>query len=652
MKRIQTRIVFIIFCVIVVLSVVFGVISSLLNSMTANDVLEQSLRQSAEVAADLAASELESVKQVALETGCTARLANPDVELSVKKSIIDQKVSTYGFVGGNLLDTKGISQFDGKDFSDRDYFQAAIKGESFISGPLVSKLTGEYSIMIAAPVWKDGVPDSTIVGVVYFKPDLYMLSEITDQIAIGKTGGAYIVNGDGLNIAHKTRELVCANNSIESAKTDSSLQKIAAIESDMIKGNTGYGSYDSGGQRWLQGYAPIEGTKWSLGVYALENDFTGNVKTSILITVVMAVLAILIGTVVAGRCGSGIAKPINQCVERIAALAKGDLKSPVPTIHTKDETMLLAQSTQSLLTDLSGVVDDISHVLGEMASGNLNVQSTRTYTGDFVPIQTATQQIISSLNGTLLQINQTAEQVSEGSSQVSAGAQSLSQGATEQAAAVEELAASIAEISDQIKQNANSAQQAKDKANQTGQEIMNSNHKMSELNQAMQDISHSSSEIGKIIKTIEDIAFQTNILALNAAVEAARAGEAGKGFAVVANEVRSLAIKSQDASKNTTALIGGSLEAVKKGMKIAEDTAQSMVITVEGAKDVTATVNQISEASAEQAILITQLAQGVDQISDVVQTTSATAEESAAASVELSQQAQEMRTMVSHFRLQ
>lgn len=386
------------------------------------------------------------------------------------------------------------------------------------------------------------------------------------------------------------------------------------------------------------------------------NTFNSNasktLSTTTIILIALSFVMVIISIIIAIFITRSLTRPINEIEKAARQMAEGSLNATVE-YESKDELGSLSNSMRTLINGLALIVKDIDYILKEMAEGNFRVesQSEGNYIGDYHPILNSIHNITDSLNNTLTQINQSSDQVSSGSDQVSSGAQALSQGATEQASSVEELSAAIAEVSEQIRTNAAGAQEASKLATKTGTEIQESNQKMQGMIQAMTEISISSSEIGKIIKTIEDIAFQTNILALNAAVEAARAGAAGKGFAVVADEVRNLASKSAEASKSTSTLIESSLKAVENGTSIANDTAASLAQSVEGAKKVTETIDKISHASAEQAQSIAQITQGVDQISSVVQTNSATAEESAAASEELSGQAQTLKDLVGRFKL-
>lgn len=346
----------------------------------------------------------------------------------------------------------------------------------------------------------------------------------------------------------------------------------------------------------------------------------------------------------------GLTRPIEEIENAIKGMAEGNMHSQV-TYQSKDELGVLAENLRFVLSTLSSYIHHICDRLNSLATGELDVEMDMDYLGEFKSIKESGNQIIEALNDTLGQIHQASEQVASGSEQVSSGAQALSQGATEQASSVQELAATLNELSEQVNHTASNARDINELIATTGAEVGNSNVKMAEMMEAMTKINESSSQIEKIIKTIEDIAFQTNILALNAAVEAARAGEAGKGFAVVADEVRSLASKSAEAAKDTTVLIGNSLEAVSDGNRIAKDTQSSLQSVVDNAQKIAENMMKITKATDRQAEGLTQVTQGIDQISSVVQTNSATAEESAAASEELFSQSSLLKSLVARFHL-
>ncbi|HEX3038217.1 MAG TPA: methyl-accepting chemotaxis protein [Oscillospiraceae bacterium] len=357
-----------------------------------------------------------------------------------------------------------------------------------------------------------------------------------------------------------------------------------------------------------------------------------------------------LSVVIAIGISNGISKPMAEMTDAAERIAEGDLNVQI-NVNSQDEIGKLGAALSKSNSSVKAYITDISENLGNIAKGDLNLASSIEYKGDFKALRDSLHDISVSLNETLTEIRQASEQVSNGSDQVSGGAQALAQGATQQASSVQELSATITEISENVKQNAEYATDASQRVNHVSSELEASNTQMKDMLSAMSKISSSSNEIGKIIKTIEDIAFQTNILALNAAVEAARAGEAGKGFAVVADEVRNLASKSASAAKDTTSLIQNSIAEVANGTKIADTTANALLKVVDNAKAVANTVDQIAKTSNQQANSINQVTFGVEQISAVVQTNSATAEESAAASEELSGQAETLRTLVERFKL-
>ncbi len=369
-------------------------------------------------------------------------------------------------------------------------------------------------------------------------------------------------------------------------------------------------------------------------------------------SVLISVAAFILTCLIALRLTKLILVPVQKLEEVMKEVVKGNLSADVE-YDSKDEFGEMATYMHEMTTGVAAIIKDIERILTAMAGGDFSARSAdrSSYIGDYKKILQAMIGIKAALNTTMTTLNQSADQVASGSDQVSSGAQALSQGATEQASSVEELAASINDISNRINENAHGAETASKKSDMVSEIAGEGNRRMQDMLSAMADISNSSGEIGKIIKTIEDIAFQTNILALNAAVEAARAGSAGKGFAVVADEVRDLASKSAEASKNTAVLIENSLAAVENGRRIADETAGALEKVVSGIQEATDMMDSIARASREQADAITQITVGIDQISSVVQTNSATSEESAAASEELSSQAQIMKDLVRKFKL-
>lgn len=390
--------------------------------------------------------------------------------------------------------------------------------------------------------------------------------------------------------------------------------------------------------------------KWTSTFGVQKTEAMQSVLSLVVTVAVLGTLALLlIGFLVFFLMRKSLS-PVEKIVELSRSMGNGNLHSDIE-VKTDDELGELARISKETADRLNEYISEISGTLERVANGDLNVTVTRDYVGDFAPIKKALLTIVSSFNGAFSEIDMAAEQVALGSGQVSNGSQALAQGATEQAASVEELSATVSEIADQVRQNAENASHADAKMQEVRAEIETSSGHMQQMVAAMEQIDDSSDKITKIIQTIDDIAFQTNILALNAAVEAARAGEAGKGFAVVADEVRNLASKSAQAAKDTATLIETSVKQVSEGTRIADETAKALSQAVGSVAEVSEKVGRISKASVQQSDAVGQVTLGMGRISAVVQTNSATAEESSAASEELSGQAQMLKTLVARFKI-
>ena len=390
-------------------------------------------------------------------------------------------------------------------------------------------------------------------------------------------------------------------------------------------------------------------------VQAMDEEREGIEAKTVVIIAVVAV-ATAIATIAVIALGLTIIKtitiPVAQVQTALVGFSQGNLDIPVD-YQSKNELGVMCDALRSSQATLSGVIQDEAHLLKEMAVGNFDVHSkdTSMYVGALETVIQSIRGINHQLSDTLFQIAQGTDQVSTGADQVSTGAQSLAQGATEQASTLQELTATITEISEASQQTDLAAKDAKTSVQAAGAQVEKMNQQIDILNQAMNKIALSSQEMSKIINTIEDIAFQTNILALNAAVEAAHAGSAGKGFAAVADKVRSLAAKSDESAKATKELIDGAISSVQDGSNIVEQVTQALIECKGLTDEVVKRVDVVTDGVEVQTSSIKQVTESIDQLSSVVQTNSATSEESAAASEELASQAATMKNLVGQFTL-
>ena len=554
--------------------------------------------------------------------------------------------------------------------ADRWWFiQEMQTKKPFVSKSYFDLNTKEAVTSIVFPVWGD---DNQMTGVLAADFSLTKLQEIVDRYNT-EDMHTIIIDGEGNVIAHintaEVQQMYNYINATKAVQNGSTSEEVSAaipaelqrIAKDVVNGGTGTYEIESGVDSdmagYIFGYAPVEipGDSGNWGVITVEKTSAAYASTytliqSILIlTLVMVVVVIVVALFFARNLTQPLLK-LSGVAEQIAA---GDLNVTVAT-QANDEIGDVSQALNKTVVRLKSYIDyinEITQVLNQIATGNLRFELQYDYAGEFAKIKEALFLIRSTLTQTISEIKMVAGTVNQESNRLSTGSQTLAQGTTEQAASVEELSASIAQISEHVKDNANNAISAEELSVRSGQVVEKGNEQMREMMKAMEDISDSSHEIGKIIKTIDDIAFQTNILALNAAVEAARAGAAGKGFAVVADEVRNLAQKSAEAAKNTTQLIEHSVNTVNVGSRIADETAESLRTIVENSEQMLQLVREIASTSTEQSMAISQVTIGVEQVSQVIQMTSSAANETATTSGELSDQAEKLQMLVGQFVL-
>lgn len=534
----------------------------------------------------------------------------------------------------------------GPDFNalEKSWYQDGIQSEDFILGDVYFDEDSQSYVVGASGMLKN--ERGAVRGVAAADVYLNSISDIVGDIKLEKTGGIFLVDTrTDTIIGHRDPEMTGRVLS----EFNGDMYEYAATQ--IKNGTSGLSVYDD--NVYIQ-VAQVPGSDWTAVAYVSKSEVLGDLKmlTGMMASVAaVSILAAVVLIILLVR--RIIGKPVTELNYVAGRIAEGDLNQNI-NYHSKDELGELSDNfgrTVVRLRDYVDYIDEISEKLQDIARGDLAFTLSHDYVGEFMKIKESLEGISRAFNETMGQINTAASQVAEGAGYVSEGAQTLSIGSAQQSEAVENLATHISEVSDGIQKTAQGAKKASEISQKVGSNILDSNEKMQHMNAAIQKISAKSTEIHNIIKTIEDIAFQTNILALNAAVEAARAGEAGKGFAVVADEVRNLASKSSEAAKDTTALIDQTVEAVEEGSGLAKETADSMMAVVENADEVNKLIEGIAQYSAKQAAATEEVIRGINQISDVVQSNMSTAEKSAAASEELSGQANMLRELVSKFRL-
>ena len=524
----------------------------------------------------------------------------------------------------------------------KSWYQDGIASEDFILGDVYFDEDSQSYVVGASGMLRD--KSGAVRGVAAADVYLDSISDIVSGIRIEDTGGIFLVDT-------RTDTIIGHQNASMVGNQLSASGGLYTYADGQIKsGNTGLSLYED---NYIQ-IADIEGSNWVAVAYVSKaevlSELYGLTRTMAKVSAAAVLVMMLLVIIQTRRI---IGRPVKELSQAATRIAEGELDQTI-RYKSRDELGILAYNFNRVterLREYIKYIDEISDTLKEIAQGNLAFELKNEYTGEFTKIKSSLDEIAVELNAAMGHLKASSRDVAAGAAQVSESAVNLSQGSTEQSAEVETLAGDISIVSNNVQKLAQDAQQTSSLSKEVREGLLASNTKMQNMAAVIQKISDKSNEIHKIVKNIDDIAFQTNILALNAAVEAARAGDAGKGFAVVAEEVRTLAGRSADAAKETTELLGETISSMDEGVRAADDTVQSMMAAVKMSEEMGALIDDIADNTTQQASMASEISRGIDQIAIVVQSNVDTAESSAAASEELSSQAAMLRELVSRFRL-
>ena len=639
---------------IMTLSLVPSFSLGLLLTLISGIMTDSSMKNSfAEEASSIAESYKENIEYLALSIDMqfAAVIQNPQVvdesiPLEERKQFLQRLSGSTNFKDFSIAYADGKTYND-TDISGRDYFREAMANKStYISSPIVRMTDNSLTIM-AGKYFSNGGKDYLAYGGL----DVNTFNDHIADVSFGDTPICFILDNKGMVIACSDSGLIPVMTELN-ADVPAELSGVSDLAKKMIADRKGTYTAKFNGSNYMFGFESIDGLEgWTVAVGTSESAITASILTNsgIFTAVTIAIIiAIIVVVTIRARV---ICKPIIESAERLRLFTEGDITTPAPVCTLGDETEVMTNALGEMLNVLSSCIGEIRTVLNAVAEGDLSVETTDNYRGDFTEIKRSLDNILSSLNVTMSDVSRSASEVNKGAEQLAEGSHSLSENAITQAAAVEKITSTVLDIADKTEANNKNVIKALEHSQTTDKQAKDGTRCMHDLLGAISEMEQSAQEIGNIIKVIDDIAFQTNILALNAAIEAARAGEAGKGFAVVADEVRNLASKSSEAAQQTSQLITKSIEAVQRGTALAETTASALDEIVNGVDEITGIMSEISRASDEQASAVAEVTTGMENVNAVIHNTTATAEESAAASEELTALSNNLAVSVGNFKL-
>lgn len=626
---------------VVILMLVIGSLSKL-NYSNSMAIVDDSLATCVDLASAQIENTLVDYMNVVTLLGKDENLWGTN-SVSEKEEFLSEYVEQFGFTSANILDEHATSLLDGNSFADREYVVKALNGQTNVSEVTQSKLTGAYGVSIAAPIVNDR---GTTKGVVYFRLDTDFILDIIESISVSENSYAYLLDSEGNIITHPNEELILNFNVADKANG------LGSIAAKMISAEAGSGDYLYNGQKTLCAFSTIDNTDgWTMVIATPETDYSVAMNRIINVAMIIGFIAIIIVFVVAAMMANYISKPMNVVKDVLTGVAEGNLNATIPEAKGSDEIAVLQNTAKMLVEMLQSIIGQTNNVLGSIAKGDLRIADMDHYPGEYDSLASSVNSIKFTLNKLIAEIQNAALGVDTGSKELAEATQALSQGTLTQANSIQTVAGNLGGVVEAIDRNSEQGELVNKKLGNLDDQIQNMNSQMQNLFNAVKEIEDLSSSIQKIVSTIDGIAFQTNILSLNASVEAARAGDMGSGFAVVAEEVRNLAIQCSESSKKTSDLVTHCVNAINNAKKCADDTFESLSAIVSDSSEISGAFEKIASDTTDQAEKSKRIQKEIDNISDVVQTNTATAEQTAASTAVLSEQAANLGELIRNFRV-
>ncbi len=648
LKGIRQKIILNTLIVTIIISAVTTIVLSVSAMSLTNATLMETLIPFAKTASKSVESNLHIMADRIFMIGENQELSSEEATLEEKRQVLDMAASGIEFVwlalytqDGKLYTGNGNSP---ADISGGDLFKMMQETQNLVIG---DTFVGENGLEVSV-----GMPITTEKQNTYYLVGSYkydMLDDVISSIHIGYSGHAFVMNGNGQVVAYPDTDFIRSGENVYSLYKDNA--KLLEVFDAMKSGRIGSASVPMNGKDTLVVYAPVRGVNWYLAIITPKSDFTGIVKSAVMVNIGITITLTLLAILFIARFAGKISKSLGSVTERIQKLAQGDLTSPVEVITTKDEAQTLSDSLKDTIERVSGYIFQLQNALEQLSAGNLDVRVSNQFAGDFVIMKDSIQNITDFLNRLINDLQRSAETLNQAAQGVSQSARFMNESSGHQSTSIDRLLEETDSISRDIVIVDEHARTARELMEQSMEKLSLGDEHMENTLQAMRNINHNASEITKITKFLEEIAFQTNLLALNASVEAAHAGEAGKGFAVVANEIRDLAEKSADSSKRTAEMIGNSQKAIEEGSRYANLTASFLSELTNISKQTYEITEDLARLVGNEKSSLENASLDISRISQLARQNLESSGDVASLSEDLAQQAQSLEEMSGRFRL-